>query len=75
MVSIGQVIGVSVYEDDFRREFGHIDGAAAIDLDERYAGWKLSIVQSMAIKPAEEWELLDGVLCINRKLINRTSGS
>ena len=26
--SIGQVIGEYVYEDDFRREFGHIDRAA-----------------------------------------------
>ena len=38
MVSIGQVIGESVYEDDFRREFGHIDGAVAVDLNERFAG-------------------------------------
>jgi len=60
--SIGQIIGESVYEDDFRREFGHIDSAVALDLDERYAGWKLSITQSMAIKPAEVWELLDGVI-------------
>jgi hypothetical protein len=41
MVSIGQVIGESVYKDDFRREFGPIDGAVAVDLDERFAGWKL----------------------------------
>ena len=62
MVSIGQVIGGSVYEDDFRRVFGQFDGAVAIDIDERFAGWKLGITQSMAIKPAEVWELLDGVI-------------
>jgi uncharacterized iron-regulated protein len=62
MVSIGQVIGKSVYEDDFRREFGQIEGAVAIDLDERFAGRKLAITQSMAIKPAGVWELLDGVI-------------
>jgi hypothetical protein len=60
--SIGQIIGDSVYEDDFRREFGHIDGAVAVDLDELYAGWQLGITQSMAIKPAGVWELLDGVI-------------
>ena len=60
--SIGQVIGESVYEDDFRREFGPIDGAVTLDLDQRFAGWKLGIVQSMAIKSAEVWELLDGVV-------------
>jgi len=49
--SIGQVIGESVYEDDFRREFGHIDGIVAVDLDERFTGWKLGVTQSVAIKP------------------------
>ena len=46
----------------FRREFGHIDRAVAVDLDKRFAGWKMDIVQSVAIKPAEVWELLDGVI-------------
>ncbi len=45
-----------------RREFGHIDRAVAVDLDERFAGWKMGIVQSMAIKPAEVWKLLDEVI-------------
>jgi len=61
MVSIGQVIGESVYEDDFRREFGHIDGAVALDLDEWFSWWKLGIVESVAINKAGVWELLDGV--------------
>lgn len=60
--SIDQVIGESVYEDDFRRQFAQIDGAVAVDLDDRYAGWKLGITQSMSIKPAEVWDLLDGVM-------------
>ena len=37
--SIGQVIGDSIYEDDFREKFGNPDGAVALDLDERYRGW------------------------------------
>jgi hypothetical protein len=60
--SIGQVIGETVYEDDFRREFGPVEGSVVVDLDERFAGWKLGIMQSMAVKPAEVWELLDGVI-------------
>jgi hypothetical protein len=60
--SIGQIIGDSVYEDDFREKFGPIEGAVALDLDERFAGWEMDIVQSMAIEPAEVWELLDGVI-------------
>jgi hypothetical protein len=60
--SIGQIIGDSVYEDDFRREFGRLDGPVALDLDERFVGWEMDITQSAAIKPAEVWELLDGVI-------------
>jgi len=60
--SVGQVVGESVYADDFRREFGHINGTVAVDLDERFTGWKLGVTQSVAIKPAEVWELLDGVI-------------
>ena len=60
--SIVQVIGESVYEDDFRKRFGPIEGAVAMDLDEQFTVWKLGITQSMAIKPAEVWELLDGVI-------------
>jgi len=60
--SIGQIIGDSVYEDDFREKFGGIDGAVAVDLDERFARWKMGITQSLAIKQVEAWELLDGVI-------------
>jgi hypothetical protein len=60
--SIGQIIGDSIYECDFRKKFSNLDGAVAADLDERFAGWKLGITQSLAIKPAEACELLDGVI-------------
>jgi hypothetical protein len=60
--SIGQIIGDSVYECDFKKKFGGFDGAVAVDLDERFAGWNMGITQSLAIKPAEVWELLDGVI-------------
>jgi hypothetical protein len=29
---------------------GQIDGAVAVNLDERFAGWKSGIVESVAIK-------------------------
>ena len=51
------MIGESIYKDNFRKRFGPIEGTLAIDLDERFAGWKLAITQSMAIKSAEVWEL------------------
>jgi uncharacterized iron-regulated protein len=60
--SIGQIIGDSVYECDFREKFGGLNGAVAVDLNDGFAGWKLGITQSLAIKPAEVRELLDGVI-------------
>ena len=60
--SICQIIGDSVYEDDFRKKFGEFDGAVVVDLDDRFAGWKMGITQSLAIKQAEAWALLDGVI-------------
>jgi hypothetical protein len=62
MFSIGQIIGDSVFECDFKENFGGLDGAVAVDLDEGFAEWKMGITQSVAIKPAEVWELLDGVV-------------
>lgn len=62
MSSIGQTVGESVYECDFREKFGKLEGAVALDLDERFVGWKMGIVQSMALKSAEVWDLLDGVI-------------
>ena len=56
------LLGHSDFMRKNRRKFGNINGAVALDLDERPAGWKLRIGQSMAIKPAEVWEILDGVV-------------
>jgi hypothetical protein len=33
-----------------------------VDLDERFAGGKFGIVESVVIKRGEVWELLDGVV-------------
>jgi hypothetical protein len=39
-----------------------MNGAVAVDLDSRFTGWRSEIVQSVAIKAAEVWELLDGLV-------------
>ena len=62
MFSIGQVIGESVYEDDFSKRFGDLDGLVAFNLDEQLKGRKHGIAESMAVKEAEVWELLDGLI-------------
>jgi len=60
--SIGQIIGESIDDCEFRERFSDYEGTVAVDLDELFAGWRLGIVESTALKPAEGWELLDGVI-------------
>jgi hypothetical protein len=62
MFSISQIIGESVYKDDFAAKFSTIDGVVAIDLDQQFNGWKSEIIQSIAIKSAEVRALLDGLI-------------
>jgi hypothetical protein len=37
-------------------------GAAAMDLDERIAGWRLGLTDCLAVKPSQAHELVDGVI-------------
>ena len=60
--SIGQIIDSSIDGCDFRERFNDYERAVAVNLDERFVGWKLGITQSMEFNPAEEWELLDDVI-------------
>jgi hypothetical protein len=62
MFSVGQVIRDSVYEDDFQKRFGATNGTVAVYLDSRFTGSKSKVVHLGASKPAEVWELLDGMI-------------
>ena len=62
MVSIGQVIGDSGFEDDCRKWLSPLEGLVALDLDDRFKGWKSGITESMVVKDAEVYELLDGLI-------------
>jgi hypothetical protein len=42
--SIGQIIGDSVYDCDFRKNFGDLDGVVAVDLDERFADRRFNLL-------------------------------
>ncbi len=59
---IGQIIGESVDDCDFRERFSDYEGTVTVDIDEKFARWKMGIVESVAIKPLKVWELLDGVI-------------
>ena len=62
MWSVGQVIDEDPSECDFTEVFGHLPGAVALDLDDKVQGWKLGITSSIAIMPAESFELVDGLI-------------
>ena len=47
---------------DFTQVFGQPPGAVALDLDNKVAGWKTGLASSIAIMPAECFELVDGLI-------------
>jgi hypothetical protein len=60
--SIGQCIDQMPYLCDFTREFGRLEGAVAMDCDDRFRDWKIGITRPVAAKPAQVSTLLDGVI-------------
>ena len=60
--SVGQMIDGNPNECDFTREFSSLPGAVALDLDDRYRGWQMGMTASIAIVPAECFELVDGLI-------------
>jgi hypothetical protein len=60
--SIVQMIDGNPDECDFTKEFTSLPDAVALDLDERYRGWQMGLVSSIAIVPAECFELVDGLI-------------
>jgi len=62
MFSIGQCIDKRPNECDFTRQFSSVGGAVPIDCDRRFPGWNIGIMATVAAKPSEIWELLDGII-------------
>ena len=60
--SVGQMIDGNPNACDFTREFSSLPGAVAMDLDDRYRGWQMGMTASIAIVPAECFELVDGLI-------------
>ena len=62
MWSVGQMIDENPNECDFTRKFSSLPGAVALDLDDRYRGWQMGLTATIAIVPAECFELVDGLI-------------
>ena len=62
IISIAQVIGNDPDECDFTKRFAPIDGAVALDLIEGFSGWRLGILDVIAIKKTEPQRVIDGLI-------------
>ena len=60
--SIGQCIDERPSQCDFTKAFGHLEGAVAVNCDERFADWKIGIVSPVAAKPTPVCDMFDGVI-------------
>ena len=60
--SVGQMIDGNPNACDFTREFSSLPGSVAMDLDDKYRGWQMGMTASIAIVPAECFELVDGLI-------------
>ena len=62
MFSISQCVDERPNECDFTREFSSVRGPVPMDCDRRFAGWNIGMMATVAAKPSEIWELLDGII-------------
>ena len=62
MFSIGQCIDETPNVCDFTRQFRSLQGPVPVDCDRRFAGWNIGMMATVAAKPIEIWELLDGLI-------------
>jgi hypothetical protein len=67
-LSMFSIINIMSWSDrmingcDFTRRFDPRPCPRAMDLDQRFRGWKLGIIQYAALEPAEPWDLADGII-------------
>lgn len=62
MWSVGQLIHGNPDECDFTKRFSSLPDAVAVDLDDRYRGWKIGLTSTLAIVPSECFDLVDGLI-------------
>ena len=62
MWSVAQVINEKPDQCDFFQRYSPLPGAVALDVDDRYRGWRLGFTDIIAIVPAQCFELVDGVI-------------
>ncbi len=62
MFSIAHILSQSGASCDFSRRLAPVDHSVAMDIDQSFDGWRLGLIDVLAIKPAPARQLLDGVI-------------
>ena len=62
MFSIVNIVSGKEGDCDFGRVLGPLPGIVAVDLDRRFEGWTLGLTRCIALRPAQPYELVDGVI-------------
>ncbi len=60
--SIVNIIGKTAEVCDFSRRLSPLPGLVALDVDSCFNGWRLGITACLALRPAQPYELVDGVI-------------
>ncbi len=62
MFSLLHVVDQETSECDFSRRLAPLNGPLALDLDQRFNGWRLGVTACMALSPSQPHELVEGVI-------------
>lgn len=62
MFSVLHVVNQEAAECDFSRRLAPLNGPLALDLDQRFNGWRLGVTACMALSPCQPHELVEGVI-------------
>lgn len=62
LFSVVHLIGGAAGASDFSRRFGPLAGMVALDVDACFKGWRLGITDCLAVRPAQPYDLVDGVI-------------
>ncbi len=62
MFSVLHIVDQEAAECDFSRRLTPLNGTLALDLDERFKGWRLGLTACMALTPSQPYELVEGII-------------
>ena len=62
MFSMVHIVEAMDPQCDFGRRMSPLSGTVGVDLDHRFKNWRLGTTSCMALRPAQPYELVDGLI-------------